>query len=68
MHAQFSLTPSRIWVNLATLKKKKKSSPSTAENTKMDTQMDIHGQPDGYLGSAGGKAWPFLGWYMKEKE
>lgn len=34
----------------------------------MHIQMDIHGNPGGYLGSAVGGPWPFFGWYMKEKE
>lgn len=34
----------------------------------MHIQVDIHGNPYGYLGSAGRVAWLFFGRCMKEKE
>lgn len=50
----------------------KKKLLSTKDNAKMDIQMhikvDIHGNPDGYLRSAGGRAWLFFGCCVNEKE
>jgi len=34
----------------------------------MHIQVDIHGNPDGYLGSAGGGPWPFLAAVQRRKK
>lgn len=46
--------------------------PSALDKAMMDSQMhiqvDIDGNPHGYLGSAGEGAWIFFSWNVKEKE
>lgn len=83
LHKEANLCPQGCMCNFSWLYQKSEWSsssteinpppaPSTADNAKMDfhmhIQMDIHGNPGGYLGSAGGGPWPFFGWCMKEKE